>query len=64
MTKLEYQRRKKNLTQRKVAAALGVTEGCVSCWESGRYQPKLQKLVQLSKIYNVSLEDLIGTVSE
>ena len=47
-------RKDNNLTQKDLAKKLGVTYQAVSKWESGTAYPDTDKLIQISKIFNVS----------
>jgi transcriptional regulator with XRE-family HTH domain len=49
------------LTQRQVAAALGIKSPSVAQWESGRSRPDLTRLTALAALYKVSLQELCGT---
>ena len=53
-------RKKANLTQEVVAAKLGVAKNTVSQWENGKRQPDFETLCNLSKLYNVSIDELLG----
>ncbi len=48
------------LTQKQVAQALNVVESCYANWEQGRTEPNIDMLRKLSKIYNVTTDDLIN----
>ena len=58
--KLAELRRGSNLSQEELAEKLGVSRQAVSKWESGTAQPELQKLVELSNLYNVSVDELLS----
>lgn len=49
---------KKGLSQKEVAKELGVTRQAVSSWESGRTQPSVEKLVALSRIFEMPVDGL------
>lgn len=57
--KLIVQRKKKGLSQEEVADMLDVSRQSVSKWESAQCAPELNKLIQLSKIYGVTLDYLL-----
>lgn len=48
------------LTQAQVAEQLSITRQSVSKWESGQSYPDIDNLIELSKVYNVSLDTLLG----
>lgn len=49
-----------NIKQEALARELGVTQGVVSGWSSGRYSPSAENLIQLSRILNVSTDCILG----
>lgn len=60
--KIKQLRTERKLTQQHVADALGISRVAVSKWESGDTKDlKRDNLVGLSKFFNVSLEQLLGT---
>lgn len=60
MNRLKQTRLVKGISQKEVSISLGVTQGSLSGWESGRYNPSYDKLLQLAKIYGVSVDYLLG----
>lgn len=52
-------REAKHLTQRELAAALGVTDKAVSKWESGRGLPDISLIEDLATALNVSVAELL-----
>ncbi len=54
------QRKKKGLTQKDVADALGITNISVSQWENEKKMPCMKNLTELSKLFNAPIEYLIG----
>ena len=53
------ERRKKNLTQLKLADLLGVTEKTIGNWEHARSMPDISMLKLISKELDVSVDELI-----
>lgn len=47
------------MTQEQLANKLGVTRATVTQWESGWSKPRMGKVEQLSKIFNVSISELV-----
>ena len=45
-------------SQEQLARKLNITQGSVSQWEKGRTSPDTQTLIQLARLFNVSLNDL------
>ena len=58
--KLIELRRKEGLSQEELGYKLNVTRQTVSKWELGQTTPEMDKLIELSKIFNVSVDDLIN----
>ncbi len=56
--KLIKLRKENALSQEELGEKLNVTRQTVSKWELGQTKPDLKKLLEISKIYNVSLESL------
>ncbi len=57
---LKYLRKDLGLTQKQVAEKLGVVESCYANWEQGRTEPSIAMLRKLSKIFKVSIDELIN----
>ena len=53
-------RKSMNLTQREVAYLLGVAQPVYQRFESGIYECNFEQLVCLSKIFDVSVDYLLG----
>jgi transcriptional regulator with XRE-family HTH domain len=65
MKKLEELRVNNNLTQEELATKLNVSRQSVSEWERGRGYPSIDKLIELSKILQTSIDYLLtGNESE
>ena len=57
-TKLQKLRKEKHLSQEQLADMLDVSRQSVSKWEGGRTYPEMDKLIEICKIFNVTLDDL------
>lgn len=53
-------RKAKNLSQDDLAEELGLSRQAVSKWENENSKPDVENLIKLSKIFKVSVDDLIG----
>ena len=53
-------RESKNLTQKEVASKLNVDRSTYSYWENAKTEPSIKHLIKLSKIYNVTIDYIIG----
>ena len=58
--KLQKLRKENNITQEGLADKLNVSRQAVSKWESGTGYPDTEKLIQLSKIFNVTMDELVN----
>ena len=58
--KLKLLRKQKNVTQKVVAEAIGVTLSAYSNYEQGIREPDLQILVAICKYFDVSADYLLG----
>lgn len=52
-------RKKVNLTQDQLAEKLGVSRQTISKWESNLAYPELPKIIKLSKVLNISCDELL-----
>lgn len=52
-------RKEQNLTQEQLAEKLGVNNKTISRWERGNYMPPIEMLLELSKFYNVSINEIL-----
>ena len=58
-------RQNKNMTQQQLAAALNVSHQAVSKWETGSALPDIQTLMNLTRLFGVTMEQLLnGEVPE
>ena len=60
MTNLQKIRKAKGMSQKKLAEALGVTQGTISAWESGRWNPAIERVRAAAKVLCVTVDELIG----
>ena len=58
--KLQELRKNKGLTQEELAEILYVSRTAVSKWESGRGYPNIDSLKEISKFFEVSIDDLLS----
>lgn len=58
MTGIEARRKALNITQAELAVALNVTQANISQWENGTVFPRADKLPELARILECSIEDL------
>lgn len=53
-------RKEHNLSQEQLAESLGVSRQAVSKWESGGAYPEMDKVLQICKMFNVNIDDLLN----
>lgn len=58
---LKELRKKKGMTQKRLAALLDVSEGTISRYESNQVCPSFETMRSISAILGVSIDDLYGT---
>ncbi len=58
--KLTQFRRERELSQTELAQSLGVTRQAVSGWERGTAVPSAEKLIALSRLYGIPLNELVN----
>lgn len=64
MLNLKFARMKKGLTQKQLAELMNVEYATISRWETGVNNISSNKLIQLSKILDVSVDYLLGLEGE
>ena len=52
-------RKNKNLSQEDLGNELGVARQTISKWELGETTPEMDKLIKMSEIFEITLDDLI-----
>ena len=58
--KLIEWRKKEGLSQEQLGNKVNVSRQTVSKWELGETTPELEKLIELSKVFNISIDKLVG----
>jgi transcriptional regulator with XRE-family HTH domain len=58
--KLQQLRKQNNMTQEELAGQLFVSRTAISKWESGKGYPNIESLKSISKLYEVSIDDLLS----
>lgn len=57
-------RQKSGITQAELARRLDVTRSSVNSWEMGLSIPQLKHIVEMSKIFNTTVDGLLNTSSK
>lgn len=58
--KIRQLREASGLSQKELAAKMGVNPSAVNRWESGEKNPELTNLVRLADLFEVSVDYLLG----
>mgnify|MGYP000229618848 CR=1 FL=1 len=53
-------RQSKQLTQREVASAVGVSQSAYNYWESGKHYPNATKIYLLIQVLKIPIEDVFS----
>ena len=61
---LKDQRKSRGYSQLQISQYLGINRSTYTYYETGKTEPPLSRLLLLSKIYNVSLDTLVGRDQE
>lgn len=59
MTIIRELRRARNMTQKALAEAVGVSQGSVAQWEIGLCKPSVDNLVALANLFGCTVDDLL-----
>lgn len=60
---IKHLREQKKLSQADLAKKLGITRSSVNAWEQGISVPSTQYIIELSELFNVSTDFLLGVKS-
>lgn len=60
-TQLKKYRKKAGITQGELATKLDMSRSAITNWENNFSEPSIEMLVKISNIFNVGLDELIGT---
>ena len=62
--KLIALRKQNGMSQEELGNAIGVSRQTVSKWEMGQTTPEVNKLIELTKLFQISSDELLGLKSE
>ncbi|MDT8716818.1 helix-turn-helix transcriptional regulator [Clostridium sp. 19966] len=57
--KLQKLRKDKGFSQEDLAEKLGVSRQAVAKWESGQSYPEIDKIISISKLFNITIDNLL-----
>ena len=58
--KIQKLRKKVNMSQEELSNKVGVTRQTISNWETGISAPDIKQAKELAKVFNVTLDELVG----
>lgn len=50
----------RGFTDYQVCKETGIPTSAMSGWKSGRFTPKVDKMVKIAKLFHVSMDELLG----
>lgn len=62
MNNIKKLRKERKLTQIELAQMCHITQGTLSGYETGRYEPDMETLKMMANIFSVPVDDIIGYV--
>ena len=60
MNRIKLLRKEKHYTQIRLSIELEVSQEAISAYEKGKYYPSVETLLKLSKIFNASIDYILG----
>lgn len=60
MNHIREYRLREGLTQVEMAKAMNISQGALSGYETGRWEPDMETMIRIAKYFNASLDDLFG----
>ena len=58
---IKERRKKRGLTQKELAAAVGAAYGSISEWESGKHVPNNSAVIMLCNVLEIPIDEMIKT---
>ena len=62
--RLKELRKKKGITQLRLATELNTTQNTINRYETGEHEPGIAELIKLADYFNVSVDYLIGRTDD
>lgn len=57
---LKHLRKARKLTQKQIADIFCINQSTYDAWENRNIEPSIDKLIEISNFYNISVDELIG----
>lgn len=54
----------RGMTDYQVSKETGIPTSVMSSWKNGKYTPKVDRLVKIAKLFNVSMDELLGITKQ
>ena len=64
MNRIKEMRKKRNVTQVRLSIAAEVSQETISAYESGKAEPKMEKLVRIADFLNTTTDYLLGRIND
>ncbi len=64
MNKIKELRKKRKITQVRLSIAAEVSQETISAYESGKAEPKMEKLVRIADFLNTTTDYLLGRIND
>lgn len=61
MNRIKEFRLKNGMTQIELAKALNISQGSVSGYETGRFEPDVETMKRMAELFNTSIDNLFGS---
>jgi transcriptional regulator with XRE-family HTH domain len=58
-SRIKEARERQNLSQDELAERMDISRQAISKWETGKSYPDIEKILKLSDIFNLSLDELV-----
>ena len=58
-SRIKEARERQNLSQDELAEKMNISRQAISKWETGKSYPDIEKILKLSDIFNLSLDELV-----
>ncbi len=54
----------RGMTDYQVCKETGIPTSVMSSWKNGKYKPKVDRLVKIAKLFNVTVDELLGIAKQ
>lgn len=54
----------RGMTDYQVSKETGIPTSVMSSWKNGKYTPKVDRLVKIAKLFNVTMDELLGIAKQ